>query len=49
MKWGNIKESILSYFLVIIVPPLLVCQQDYTKNTELIFSKLGWRIGLCLE
>ena len=23
-----------------------VCQQDYTKTTEKIFTKAGWRIGL---
>ena len=25
---------------------LLVCQQDYTKTTEWISTKLGWRMGL---
>lgn len=30
---------------------LFVCQQEHNKiqNTELIFSKLGWRLGLGLE
>ena len=27
----------------------LVCQQDYTKTTERIYSNFGWRMGLCPE
>lgn len=27
----------------------LVYQHDYTKCTEQIYTKLGWRIGLCSE
>lgn len=28
---------------------LLVCQHDYTKITECIYTKLGWRMGLSSE